>query len=932
MEPTRRIQTLNPARWGAVQARLDAMVARDPAMAAVRREIVRPALALEALGADSLPALMNRPASIERLRAALALLRADLVARGEHGPEAHDPDVAESSVDAPPLAAWVVSEGAMLTLYGAAARVAPDVNVAGAFLDVVRRLLIECGVVESLARLDAFTPDDDTLAVLLQSVAELLRRNDPRVGPVLRADPVERRREARALSLHDLVARMSFPEAWSGAVAALDVTPRYAARGASVRVTVPAGIDYTAATVVFASPYVVALQAPDAEPARAATPRVMTAQVPEPAESGWVGVAYEGLVLRSNEARAAFARRYAATALDDVDAETLQRLLAIDLRDPTSSWPLPPRTESDLLTIAPRAARVTAVVARADGGDEQLFASEPARVDVTVEGLSSPPVPLRVRLLVDGRVVDERDAAPELAFTLRGDAVHVGVTLRAELAVRDEAPAFQGLDASPHVQLRPTPPVDGPDVALVIVLPRVIAGPARLTAAAGEARMAVAAPETVRVSWEQVTAVLDEIDARDVVTLQRDYFRWPTSEASLELLDAPLVSETDPRCQDLLESLAWIAAQSPHHEDALWLAVVPELDRGAHAARTEARRGFHLARDASCARGVAITTLSALPTLLREVVSRGDTEPRDVASPRLRLTGELDGDVVRLVTPRVEWRRGGRGDAFDVGVTLTLLDDAGRALARRALPVLRPTAEGSPSRFAALLPVTERAAAVEFRRDGRLLLRVERPRLPLGAELAAPTLRLDEDRGHARWSPAPSHPLGLTVWGFVEGVTRSSDQTPQRFVLPLARGGACCACADLGHVALGDFESLRLVATDGWNTMESDDLPLASGEVPAVRIVDLGDNRYWIDGAAGQVVSLDGRPLGTLDDAAGHMIQLRSDAAGELQVHAPSPSTPTVARRPAFVTLMPSPRPVARAPMARPAAVTALRRIGARDG
>jgi len=936
MQPTPRIDVLNRDLWQQVRARLEAMTAHDPAMVPAFRQVITPVLALEALGADCLGALMNRPASVERLRAALTLLSADLVARRDavtDVPDAAARDAAarDAPADSPSLGPGLISAGAMLILYGAAIRVAPGRGAASRFVELIRRLLVECGPAEMLGRIDAFGSDERVAGTLIAAVAALLQRDDPRLGPVLAADPVEAGRlmQVEALRRNALDVLGAQPSSWDGALAATSVDPARATAGERIAVTPPEMSEAAGIVVVFASPFVVLHLSPTtgATGSRRRGSRAtstLRVSVPDDAKSGWVGVASEAVVASSNALRERFADLYAELhATAPMEPDELRRLLTIALGDPATSWPLPPRTTRDLLELAPHAATITAVACEGPGGAATLVSGLAGDVVVTIAGLSARPL-MRVRLRVDGRLTGARDAAARTAFPLAGALVHPGVLLRAELAVHDEAPAHHAFDLAPRV-VDPRPNVE-PSIRLVLVRPRVIDA----TPQAAHGGGALPPRRTSRVTPEEAARALRRVDRAGVAFIGIDELPWSAEEA-LEVVDGPLTSKDDPRCNEILEALAWTAAQTPGHEDALWVAVLPDLTpdvEGEPVGGDDVRRtvpvGLHVIRNAGAARAVALSTVSDLPALIGEAAGRGAFAIVERPCARLRLMGELRGDDVRLMTPREEPRAVGRGDPGQTSVTLCQVDAEGQLLSRRALQTLRP----SPARFAVLLAVSEKTAAVEFRKKDKVLHRVTRPRLGPDQELPVPVLPEDALPPTYRWSVG-LHPLGLTLVGALEGVVRRRSDSQRELRVPLGMGTPCCTCVEVPASAIQHLEGVEVVVSDGWNMVRSRGrvVPRASGA--STRIVALGGGRYWVDGGAAANVFLDGRPVASLaamsdgSGAGGHMLRLRDGLVGKLLVTGPDATAPDAEPRPMAVpTILP---PGARPPMR-------ARRVGGVDG
>ena len=172
---------------------------------------------------------------------------------------------------------------------------------------------------------------------------------------------------------------------------------------------------------------------------------------------------------------------------------------------------------------------------------------------------------------------------------------------------------------------------------------------------------------------------------------------------------------------------------------------------------------------------------------------------------------------------------------MDTGALAVCLDSEDRELGRVRL---RGHRDAGPIAIAALLPVTPEVAAVEVRRDHRVVARLDRSRLPpQPAKLA-----LDATAGivTARWSsPRSDGPVALTV--------EVSDQKTGTWV-PISKVAACAAAEAMPLWRLRSALRLRLVACDGWHAVGSEEVSVPDGTLfGPVAIRRLDEHTLWAE-------------------------------------------------------------------------------------
>ncbi|MCB9762536.1 MAG: hypothetical protein H6739_22245 [Alphaproteobacteria bacterium] len=325
--------------------------------------------------------------------------------------------------------------------------------------------------------------------------------------------------------------------------------------------------------------------------------------------------------------------------------------------------------------------------------------------------------------------------------------------------------------------------------------------------------------------------------------------RLPWCDAALAVMAAAPNNSADPAVDALLEALAVQAARAPGLEDALWLALVPGEDAwwqyapgpGAHA--------------------LAVATPAGVPTLIEALIQAESALLRPPATRVVRLIGAIwETGRVRIDELRVEERPPSPLAKHDLGVELVALGADELELTRTALRALGTT---QPARFAALIPLPSDTQAIELRRDRDVLRRLD-------AIAEPPTLTGAALNEGAVTFPTPNNDLHVNVRLEVQRARPPELGSSRPAWVPVAclpteaEGDEVSAEANLHR--LGGFNRLRLVATDGWNTVVqelgftagSDDDAFAIRAVDAGRFVatrgvppEIVGAATWVEGGAG---------------------------------------------------------------------------------
>ena len=485
---------------------------------------------------------------------------------------------------------------------------------------------------------------------------------------------------------------------------------------------------------------------------------------------------------------------------------------------------LGPPTTTTIKIAEPRP--VFAAVEVEQRGGKPRFEDRP--LDVTMR-LARPLDGARFALRIGDTTLDPDGATDlEATFKISRERVRTGLVLTAVVA----SPRRDGevtLDVGPLElqQLR--------RVAVVLVRPSVVeVGDATRVEAitAGEladALVDVEFSEELAISSRTLPFLAD-----DLATLAKE----PTGPG-------------DPVLGNLVDALARAAAEAPGGEDALWLAVVPGKGRWAQVV------------PAAAALAVGVAPLAGLAAAVRAAFPLDAPAPAP-ERPRLRLLGhfapdgslELD-DLAREREPR----RAGPGAALDTGAVAICLDDGGRTLAVHALRSARPG-----GRFVALFEATPDLRTVLLQGPAGDEVRLTQPESP--PVFAA---RLDGDF-HVAWDYA--HPNGITPCVTVE-VGREG------LFAPVAELDSCFNDADLPRHDISAGDAVRVVASDGWNTVATD--LGAVGPTTAVILRRVHDRLFWADTPPDFDVAW------TLDDqdlAEGPVVALGPDPGGRLRMTA----------------------------------------------
>ncbi len=205
-----------------------------------------------------------------------------------------------------------------------------------------------------------------------------------------------------------------------------------------------------------------------------------------------------------------------------------------------------------------------------------------------------------------------------------------------------------------------------------------------------------------------------------------------------------------------------------------------------------------------------------------------------IAIQRLRLVGRLlPGDRVVMETPREERRGSGPGSPASTSLTAVALDANGRELSRTDL---HAASTSRPTLIAELLPVTPEMKRVEVRRGDDTVYAFVR----LAGRPELPRAKLRGDR--LKWKYR--HPEGAVPQLTVELVRRLGDVDVSA---PFVSLDACGNSARLPLNRVHSADSMRLVASDGWNVVE---FPIENSQIAneqTLMVRRLGNGGFWAD-------------------------------------------------------------------------------------
>ncbi len=234
---------LNPVRFSALVAALDAAVADDPSLAAARGLLLTPLTLLESLGRDAPGALGDDVLAAERLRLMLALAATHMppltAFRDVLGGDAKTgTTVSAAALAVPPIPCddAVVHNGALVVIALAAGRVGKGTGLAEPLVSNVLVTALAAGPAEAVSRAIASGMGAGQVKALLAGLAHAENGQDRRLSAVIAtflADGCERARwaclEALFTQVRIDVARNVWDAAGSGGI--VSVEPRIACPG-----------------------------------------------------------------------------------------------------------------------------------------------------------------------------------------------------------------------------------------------------------------------------------------------------------------------------------------------------------------------------------------------------------------------------------------------------------------------------------------------------------------------------------------------------------------------------------------------------------------------------------------------------------------------------------------------------------------------------
>jgi hypothetical protein len=936
MADTAPLTLVRAPAWQALTRRLEAAVERDGRLGPARDSILRPVELLRIMAADAPGALGDDVLRADRLRSLLFLAwpYASIAeeARGllSPGTTALASAAALEGSEPQPYEPGVIDHAALLVLMLAAARVA-DRPFAPVFVATVHGLALAASAAEVLGRLDPRQPDAAALEVVIETMyvveaARAVTRNE-----LLRPfalDPVERGRWHcldHLLASGALARRaVTMNTEWDGATSheIVGVQPRAIVAGEIIAVAItraPGVTDPLAnAEVVFASAEGAPLVAKAAVPAgtgMTGTTLALAVQVPDGAETGWIGFSRADMIAASNKARGVL-RGMLAEELADPCVEGVGRIDPATLIPDYGEIAVPRRRGLNrveggvpLVTFAAVSPALVAAGATfslawetsgADaveierGGELVVERGEPTGKLAMTAGLDDD----EVELLITPLRGDARGRPHSVTLSTGSPIAITGV----EVTQDGSARLFAGraLDViarvdSPRALLdgqlflddgvaKPIPsharrpgavaftiPAklvhDG--IAFTIVVtdatgsrisvrhgPIVLADVSRVSVVL--ARPTILDGEERRIDLDDAIAVLARAGAQ--LGLELSVIDLPWTDDELAVLVQQPTGDHDPSLTPVLESLAHRALITPGFEDAMWLVMLPD-DPAEKRSVARWAPGY-------AARALAVAGPPAIPRLLASVFAQD--APATVRGSYLALHGTLARETVHITELRVDDRHPGPAAPATTKVDAVTLDAAGRELSRQAIHVL---SDLRPAQLDVLIQISDAVAAVELRGPNGTLATFDRARgtLTLGVTAADPHV-----------------PPSSFEW------TWEHDRNARPAVSVLLRRGAlatpvldvdpCATTAELPLWRFAGADGIALYATDGWNT---DEQTVFVGELQrdfTAVVRRLSDGRFFADVPRDATVTwrLDGEPRGKGE----RTLTLRAGETGDLAIEA----------------------------------------------
>ena len=807
------ITLIHQGRWNILVERLDAMVAVDATLAPARTLVKAPVALLAALGADVEAALGDDQLALDRVRALVsvsavhaqpfssmrALMSEPTTTNGATNGGASTRDALNDS--------WttsIVDTGSVVLAALAAARAGADVGLPDAFVDHALALVLAATPAEALTRAIAAGLTDSQLRAMLAALvpADDADRHLSMALASFIADPRERSRWRALDSLFALV-RQAPPTIWEGATSEgiVDVTPRSACGGQTIEIRVRlrphattaapphiagllADLADGLASVVFAS----STAPPVAARAKSVNRQsgIIRVVLPQGTRAGWVGVTSPVLVAESNESRQQL-RAFWET--QNARHPALRHApVPLDAIALLPNIPVPPPTGAN----------------RFDGG-----------------------LPTIELLTIDPAVVDANSTA-SLRWRV-GGAEHVTVDPIGAVAAAGVAPI-----EIPSGQTSVSARLTAANACGVITADT----SARVRVSPGQRRVVIVRPVMLSPTFGRVSLA----DAHEAVQeaskslgVQINAVMAPWIEQAGLVFDGIAGGPSTPATRRLLERLNLLSAQTSGLEDAVWVALVPGDD---------ARLAVACAGDAAAA--IAVATKAALAEVLRQ-----PPELVEPATDRLSLVGSVDRfGAIRIIDIKARRRPAGAGASVETGLKVFGVDSTGRDVC--SVP-LRLHSDVLPASFVSLLPLAPEITRVEIRVvdvSDVIDTALFRPDPAGGGRWVA--RRIDRVAGEPALSRVRVRRRALQ-WayrhdrGVAPNVAIELGRDGGWWPIQRADGFVSQVNLALERLSPVKGDVVRVVASDGWNTVTS-----RPARAPAVRPKRVaahysGDGRFWAE-------------------------------------------------------------------------------------
>ena len=465
--------------------------------------------------------------------------------------------------------------------------------------------------------------------------------------------------------------------------------------------------------------------------------------------------------------------------------------------------------------------KIAAIEVSQNGRTTPLFADRPLDVVAQLDG---PVTIARAQLLAGDMVLEPASIAlGRVTFVVPRELVRDGMTLSATIEDRTAERDTRSVGPlSMRARIR---------AEIILVRPAIVP---RATKSADS-------PIDPPIALDSAHALV--IAAAESSGITATVVDLPWADDALAVLAGRPEGDSDPMLFRVLEALSRRALTTPRCEHAIWLALLPELERtpaGLRVAMVTASVPFaSIGRwaPANAARAVAVATPSGLLRLFAGLFPIDAKPDQPIAvGPRLAILGTLDDDDLVIDSVRVDERGAGPGAPTATLLHAVTLDIEGRELDQvplRALTASRPAA------ISVLVPVSASVGSIEIRDDRGMVHKVIR-RVP--GEL---TVWVDAVEG--------TRPRAFT-WGWRH--TRNAQPTATLVIrsngveTPVLEVDPCVTNLDLPLWRFASAEHLLLHATDGWNTAEKSVTAEPFINAAPVVLRRLSDGRFFADAPA----------------------------------------------------------------------------------